>query len=143
LKKFDPLEGFATTLKPSLILAVFYGCAFLLGQVSLYLVLPPPWNWVVVIGLGVLGFFTVKKEALRQDPQSIVYCQRRPGGLWLLINRSGKKILVKLNQKPYRSSWLILLPFQTYPQGKKCPLILSTDSLPDQKYTLLLSRLWG
>jgi len=108
--------------------------------VSLFLAL----GWVGGIGLsawvGWQGFQEVKKAA-HLSCHSIVQCQQISSIFWRLSTRVAQPFLVKIRHRAYRSPWLVILPFETYPQGKKLVLALARDSLTSKNYTLLLSRL--
>src|SRR5579872_1080458 len=93
-------------------LTILYSSAFLLAQSCCYLTLAQPWGISAVILLAVVGFFTIKKEALRKSHGAIVYCQQTSSIGWLLRTRAGKSRLAHLKGKPFRSPWLIVLPLQ-------------------------------
>lgn len=142
LIRSDNFASKAVRIYSSKILGLISISVYILGTLSIVLAsFSYPHLILLLLPLTVFVFHYLKKDCLRLSAKSIVHYQEK-NGIWYLQNRKGEKHAFKLRANPYRSRWLVVLPFSSVNSFRKVILVLTVDALAPGDYTRLLYRLW-
>lgn len=93
--------------------------------------------WLGVCAFIILPVFVwlFSRSAINTGVYAI---QKRSPGYWMVTLQNGQKVLTQECQKPFKCTWCCILYLRVVSTQKKLLLIVHKDSIPLEKFQLLL-----